>query len=88
MIYFYFYCSGYLVFYQAYVYVYYSIAPRKGQFIVFGKTASNLIKSSIIPIPGKTSKGIITFKTGNSSIILLPKQIILSQNNKMEDKKY
>ncbi|XP_041373493.1 uncharacterized protein MG039 homolog [Gigantopelta aegis] len=50
----------------------FSIAPRKGQFIVFGSKTSNLINSSIIPIPSTTSKGIITFKTVYDNIITGP----------------
>ena len=39
------------------------IKPRKGQFVVFDKAANNLVKSIVLPVPTKRTKGIVLFPT-------------------------
>lgn len=48
----------------------FSIKPRKGQFVVFDKPASGLIKAVILPVPTSTTKGVVVFRTifGNLAV--------------------
>ncbi|SFR46143.1 NAD(P)/FAD-dependent oxidoreductase [Litoreibacter janthinus] len=48
----------------------FTIKPRKGQFVVFDKAASKLLSSIILPVPSKTTKGIVLFRTvfGNLAV--------------------
>jgi len=48
----------------------FSIKPRKGQFVVFDKPASNLLKAVILPVPTATTKGVVIFRTifGNLAV--------------------
>ncbi len=48
----------------------YKITPRKGQFVVFDKAASDLLRAIILPVPGARSKGIVLFRTvfGNLAV--------------------
>ena len=48
----------------------FSIRPRKGQFVVFDKQASQLVSSIILPVPSKRTKGVVLFRTvfGNLAI--------------------
>jgi len=39
------------------------IKPRKGQFVVFDKSSKNLVRSIILPVPTKRTKGIVLFPT-------------------------
>ncbi len=41
----------------------FTIKPRKGQFVVFDKAANKLIRSVILPVPTKRTKGIVLFPT-------------------------
>ncbi len=41
----------------------FTIKPRKGQFVVFDKAAGKLIRSIILPVPTKRTKGIVLFPT-------------------------
>jgi glycerol-3-phosphate dehydrogenase len=41
----------------------FTIKPRKGQFVVFDKAANKLIRSIILPVPTKRTKGIVLFPT-------------------------
>jgi glycerol-3-phosphate dehydrogenase len=41
----------------------FTIKPRKGQFVVFDKAAHKLIRSIILPVPTKRTKGIVLFPT-------------------------
>lgn len=48
----------------------FTIKPRKGQFVVYDKPASDLIKAVILPVPTKTTKGVVIFRTifGNLAV--------------------
>ena len=48
----------------------FSIRPRKGQFVVFDKPASELVEAVILPVPTKTTKGVVIFRTifGNIAV--------------------
>ena len=48
----------------------FTIKPRKGQFVVFDKPASNLVNAVILPVPTKTTKGVVIFRTiyGNLAV--------------------
>ena len=48
----------------------FTIKPRKGQFVVFDKPASDLASAVILPVPTKTTKGVVIFRTifGNLAV--------------------
>lgn len=48
----------------------FTIKPRKGQFLVFDKASHKLIRSIILPVPTKRTKGIVLFPTifGNMTV--------------------
>lgn len=48
----------------------FTIKPRKGQFVVFDKPASELASAVILPVPTKTTKGVVIFRTifGNLAV--------------------
>ena len=48
----------------------FTIKPRKGQFVVFDKPASELLKAVILPVPTRTTKGVVIFRTifGNLAV--------------------
>lgn len=48
----------------------FKIKPRKGQFVVFDKPASKLLRSIILPVPTERTKGVVLFRTifGNLAI--------------------
>ncbi len=48
----------------------FQIKPRKGQFVVFDKPASELAQAVILPVPTKTTKGVVLFRTifGNLAV--------------------
>lgn len=48
----------------------FSIRPRKGQFVVFDKQASRLVRAIILPVPTARTKGVVLFRTifGNLAI--------------------
>ncbi len=48
----------------------FTIKPRKGQFVVFDKPASGLVEAVILPVPTKTTKGVVIFRTifGNIAV--------------------
>ncbi len=50
----------------------FEIRPRKGQFLVFDKAASNLTGSIILPVPGKTTKGVVVCKTIYGNLLVGP----------------
>ena len=50
----------------------FKIKPRKGQFIVFDKSAYNLINSIILPVPTATTKGVVITKTVFGNLLLGP----------------
>ncbi len=48
----------------------FTIHPRKGQFVVFDKAASKLLGATVLPVPTKTTKGVVLFRTifGNLAV--------------------
>jgi len=46
--------------------------PRKGQFVVFDKAASSLIKAIILPVPTKRTKGVVVCRTIFGNILVGP----------------
>jgi len=48
----------------------FTIKPRKGQFVVFDKPASELVGAVMLPVPTKTTKGVVIFRTifGNLAV--------------------
>lgn len=50
----------------------FTIRPRKGQFVVYDKAASNLLSSIILPIPTERTKGIVLFPTIFGNIVVGP----------------
>ncbi|MFN0192283.1 MAG: NAD(P)/FAD-dependent oxidoreductase [Aestuariivirga sp.] len=46
------------------------IRPRKGQFVIFDKPASRLVRAIILPVPTERTKGVVLFRTifGNLAI--------------------
>ena len=50
----------------------FEIRPRKGQFLVFDKSASSLVNSIILPVPSPTTKGVVLTKTIFGNLLLGP----------------
>lgn len=50
----------------------FTIHPRKGQFVVFDKTASKLIRSIILPVPTERTKGIVLTRTIFGNVLVGP----------------
>jgi len=50
----------------------FKIIPRKGQFIIFDKSAYSLINSIILPVPTKITKGVVITKTAFGNILVGP----------------
>ncbi len=50
----------------------FTITPRKGQFVVFDKAASDLISSTILPVPTATTKGIVICRTIFGNVLVGP----------------
>jgi len=50
----------------------FEIRPRKGQFLVFDKSANSLINSIILPVPTPTTKGVVLTKTIFGNLLLGP----------------
>ncbi len=48
------------------------IIPRKGQFLIFDKTANDLIESIILPVPTKRTKGVVITKTAFGNLLVGP----------------
>jgi len=48
----------------------FKIKPRKGQFVVFDKPASKLLRAIVLPVPSERTKGVVLFRTifGNLAI--------------------
>lgn len=51
---------------------YFTIKPRKGQFVVFDKAALKLLKTIILPVPTERTKGIVLFPTIFGNIVVGP----------------
>ncbi len=50
----------------------FEIRPRKGQFLVFDKSASRLIDSIILPVPNDKTKGIVVCRTIFGNLLVGP----------------
>lgn len=50
----------------------FTVTPRKGQFVVFDKAASGLISSIILPVPTKTTKGVVVCRTVFGNVLVGP----------------
>lgn len=50
----------------------YSIKPRKGQFLVFDKAASDLLSAIILPVPTTTTKGVVLCRTVFGNVLVGP----------------
>jgi len=50
----------------------FTITPRKGQFVVFDKTAAALASAIILPVPTKTTKGIVVCRTVFGNLLVGP----------------
>lgn len=50
----------------------YTIKPRKGQFVVFDKAAATLASSIILPVPSKTTKGVVICRTIFGNLLVGP----------------
>ena len=50
----------------------FEIHPRKGQFLVYDKTASKLVNSIILPVPTKTTKGVVVCRTVFGNLLVGP----------------
>ena len=50
----------------------FEIRPRKGQFLVYDKSASSLINAIILPVPTPTTKGVVLTKTIFGNLLLGP----------------
>jgi glycerol-3-phosphate dehydrogenase len=50
----------------------FEIRPRKGQFLVYDKSASKLVNSIILPVPTKTTKGVVICRTIFGNLLVGP----------------
>ncbi|MBE9638848.1 NAD(P)/FAD-dependent oxidoreductase [Salipiger mangrovisoli] len=50
----------------------FKIRPRKGQFVVFDKPASALASAILLPVPSKTTKGIVVCRTIFGNLLVGP----------------
>ncbi len=50
----------------------FEIRPRKGQFLVYDKSAASLINAIILPVPTKITKGVVLTKTMFGNLLLGP----------------
>ena len=50
----------------------FEIRPRKGQFVIYDKAASNLLKAIILPVPTKTTKGVVVCRTIFGNLLVGP----------------
>jgi glycerol-3-phosphate dehydrogenase len=53
----------------------FSVRPRKGEFLVFDKSASSLIHHIILPVPTKRTKGVLITRTAFGNLLLGPTAI-------------
>ena len=51
---------------------FFTIKPRKGQFVVFDKAASKLLSSIVLPVPTARTKGIVLFPTIFGNLVVGP----------------
>ena len=50
----------------------FEIRPRKGQFLVYDKAASQLIDSIILPVPNDITKGVVVCRTAFGNVLVGP----------------
>jgi glycerol-3-phosphate dehydrogenase len=50
----------------------FSIRPRKGQFVVYDKPAAGLTSHILLPVPGRTTKGIVVCRTAFGNLLVGP----------------
>ncbi|HTJ92507.1 MAG TPA: NAD(P)/FAD-dependent oxidoreductase [Pararobbsia sp.] len=50
----------------------FEIRPRKGQFVVFDKSAANLIRTTILPVPTERTKGVVVVRTVFGNVLVGP----------------
>ncbi len=50
----------------------FTVTPRKGQFVVFDKPASDLASAIILPVPTKTTKGVVICRTIFGNLLVGP----------------
>jgi glycerol-3-phosphate dehydrogenase len=50
----------------------FTIRPRKGQFVIFDKAASRLMRTTILPVPDKRTKGIVLARTIFGNVLVGP----------------
>lgn len=50
----------------------FSIYPRKGQFVVFDKSAYGLVKAIVLPVPSAFTKGVLISRTAFGNLIVGP----------------
>ncbi len=50
----------------------FTVTPRKGQFVVFDKAASDLVSSIILPVPTKKTKGVVVCRTIFGNLLVGP----------------
>ena len=50
----------------------FQIRPRKGQFLVYDKSAADLFNSIILPVPDKRSKGVLIFRSVFGNVLVGP----------------
>jgi len=50
----------------------FTVTPRKGQFVVFDKAASDLVASIILPVPTKKTKGVVICRTIFGNLLVGP----------------
>jgi glycerol-3-phosphate dehydrogenase len=50
----------------------FSIRPRKGQFVVFDKSAYALVKSIVLPVPTERTKGVLISRTAYGNLLVGP----------------
>jgi glycerol-3-phosphate dehydrogenase len=50
----------------------FEIRPRKGQFVVFDKTAYDLVRRIILPVPTETTKGVVIARTVFGNLLVGP----------------
>jgi glycerol-3-phosphate dehydrogenase len=50
----------------------FTIKPRKGQFVVLDKSAAPLLRHILLPVPSKTTKGIVVCRTAFGNVLIGP----------------
>lgn len=50
----------------------FTIRPRKGQFVVFDKTAFPLVTAIVLPVPSERTKGVLVCRTAYGNLIVGP----------------